>query len=277
MNNAGLIASGRDSVLVDTAATAERAGKLRAAVASTIGGPPKAVVNTHHHSDHTFGNFLFAENTVVVGHWLTRAETAATGLAIQGLWPEVDWGEISVRLPDVTFSEQLVLHAGELRVELHHLTTAHTTNDTVVWVPERKVLFAGDIVLSGVTPFCLMGSVEGSLRTIAWLRGFGAETVVCGHGPVASTAVLDENERYLRWIQRCSAGGMAAGLTPLELARELDLGEFADWLDPERLVANLHRGYAERHGSGVLGEPLDVRAVFGDMTQLNGGHPRCEA
>ena len=58
---------------------------------------------------------------------------------------------------------------------------------------------------------------------------------------------------------------------------ELDLGEFVDLLDPERLAGNLHRAFAECQGLGP-GEPIDLVAAFTDMITLNGGQPlRCMA
>ena len=74
-----------------------------------------------------------------------------------------------------------------------------------------------------------------------------------------------------------AAEGRAAGLAPLELAEQADLGRFADLTDPERLVANLHRAYAEADGTPP-GEPIDYLTAFSDMLTLNGGGPlRCLA
>ena len=54
----------------------------------------------------------------------------------------------------------------------------------VAWIPERGVLFAGDLVFNGGTPFVLMGSVAGSLAALGRVRRFGAPMIVPGHGPV---------------------------------------------------------------------------------------------
>ncbi|WP_457514921.1 MBL fold metallo-hydrolase [Streptomyces sp. TE33382] len=59
-----------------------------------------------------------------------------------------------------------------------HLGTAHTTNDTVVWLPDQRVLFTGDVVMSGATPFCLTGSVAGSISVIERLRALSPRIVV---------------------------------------------------------------------------------------------------
>jgi cyclase len=161
--------------------------------------------------------------------------------------------------------------------ELIHVGPAHTTNDVVVWLPGDRVLFAGDVVMSGVTPFKLMGSVSGALRAVDELRQLGARTIVCGHGPVAGPEVFDETVAYLRWIQALAADGAARGLSPLQAAREAGPGEFGHLIDPERAVGNLHRAYAEIEG-GELGRPLDVVKIFGEMIEYNGGVvPECLA
>jgi cyclase len=97
-------------------------------------------------------------------------------------------------------------------------------------------------------------------------------TVVCGHGPVAGSEVLDANERYLRRIADLAVEARPAGLIPQEAARQADLSDFAHLLDPERTVGNLHRAYAEL--AGVRSEqPLDPVAVMADMVAFNGGRP----
>jgi cyclase len=276
LNNAGVIVSGGESALVDTAATEARALALRDAVHRVSPGAPRTVVNTHFHGDHTFGNFVFAPQAVVVAHERTRTEMAEAGLHLTGLWPDVKWGELRLELPSLTYRDRLTLHVGEMAVELLHLGPAHTTDDTVVWLPGQRVLFTGDLVMSGVTPFCPMGSVSGSLAAIAELRKLDARTVVTGHGPVAGPELLDGAERYLRWVQTLARQGLGANLSPLELARETELGEYAELLDAERLVPNLHRAYAEALG-GVPGERMDIGALFGEMVEFHGGLPACHA
>jgi len=275
LNNAGLIVSGGRTVLVDTAATEARARALREAVLGVAGAPPRVLVNTHSHGDHTFGNFVFPE-AVVVGHERTRTEMEAVGLHLTGLWPGVCWGDLEVVLPEVTFRDRLTLHLGGTTAELLCLGPAHTAADTVVWLPGERVLFTGDLVMSGVTPFCPMGSVAGCLEAIDVLRSLGPRTVVAGHGPVAGPDVLDAAEGYLRLVRRLAREGVAAGLAPLQVAREADLGPYGDWLDAERLVPNLHRAYAEERGQAV-GDAADMPALFAEMVEFHGGVPACHA
>ncbi|WP_329063464.1 MBL fold metallo-hydrolase [Streptomyces sp. NBC_01429] len=275
LNNAGVIVADGESALVDTAATEARARQLRDAALTVAPAAPRTVVNTHFHGDHAFGNFVFPE-AVVIGHERTRTEMAEAGLHLTGLWPEVHWGELELVLPTLTYQDRMTLHVGGLRAELIHVGPAHTTNDTAVWLPERGVLFLGDLVMSGVTPFCPMGSVSGSLQAVERLRALDARTLVTGHGPVTGPEVFDVTESYLRWLQGLAEEGVSAGLTPLEVARETDLGPYAELLDSERLVPNLHRAYAEERGAAP-GVPLDIGALFGEMIQHHGRVPTCHA
>jgi cyclase len=277
LNNAGLIAGGDGcSVLVDTAATESRTRRLREAVQRVVPHGPDYVVNTHFHGDHTFGNGQFAPGAVIVAHEGTRADTQEAGLGLRGLWPDVEWGDTPLTLPSLTFTEELKLHGGELRTELLHVGPAHTANDVVAWVPERAVLFTGDVVWSGVTPYVLMGSVTGSLRALERMRALRAAVVVPGHGPVGGPELIDETEAYLHRLRQLAQDGLRRGLSPLEAAREADLGGFSGLLDSERLVGNLHRAYAELTGLAP-GARIDVAASFAEMVAFHGGLPACHA
>jgi cyclase len=277
LNNAGVVVGVREVLLVDTAATERRARSLCAAVESLDAGPVSFIVNTHFHGDHTFGNGVFEPGATIVGHEGTRQEMEQTGLALTGLWPDVEWGDVRPVLPAITYTDTLTMRLKDHKVELIHVGPAHTRNDTVVWLPEERILFAGDVVIPGCTPFTLMGTVSGSLVALDRLRALGARTIVGGHGPVAGPEALDETEAYLRWIQRVAADGARTGLTPLATARQCDLGYFAELHDPERIVGNLYRAFAEIEGA----EPavtLDVVGIFGEMIEYNGGKlPICHA
>jgi cyclase len=274
MSNAGIVVGDDGAVVIDTLATERRAAMLHATVDELCPAARRIVVNTHHHGDHIFGNHLFGPT--IIAHDRGPTEMRETGLALTRLWPDVDWGDVRVTLPTVTFTDRMALTAGGRRVELIGVAPAHTTNDVVAWLPDDRVLFAGDVALSGSTPFTLMGSISGSVVAVERLRLLAPRTIVCGHGPVAGPEVLDETIEYLRWIQDLAGVGARKGRTPLEVARDAD-GRFAHLLDPERIVGNLHRAYAEIEG-GPPARPLDVIRIFGEMVEFNEGRlPTCLA
>ncbi|MHC6629039.1 MBL fold metallo-hydrolase [Streptomyces globosus] len=272
LNNAGFVSGGGRTLLVDTAATVRRALALRDAVAAAAVPMPRTVVNTHHHGDHTYGNGVFTPEALVLGHDSARTEQLAAGHQLELIWPGTDFGAVEITPPDLTYSDRVTLHLGETEVRVIHPGVAHTTGDSIVWLPRQGVVFTGDLVFAGGTPFLAMGSLAGSLRALGMLRSLGAETVVPGHGPLTDPSAYEATERYLRFVEELAREGRARGLTPLEAAREADLGEFAAWREGERLVANLHRAYAELAGEPE-GAPLDILAVLTDMTVMNGGTP----
>ncbi|MEU2429767.1 MBL fold metallo-hydrolase [Streptomyces sp. NPDC007861] len=272
LNNAGFVSDGESTLLIDTAATERRARLLGKALLATGAPLPRTLVNTHHHGDHTYGNAVFAPGATVVGHEACRSEVLAAGHQLHLIWPETEFGDIAITAPDLTYSERLTFRAGGTEVRLIHPGVAHTTGDTVVHLPEQGIVFVGDLVFQGGTPFIPMGSLTGSLRALDLLRSLDAGIVVPGHGPVTDPSAYDATERYLRYVAELAEAGRARGLTPLEAARGAELGEFGELRESERLVANLHRAYAELEGVPG-GSPLDPVAVFGDMAVMNGGVP----
>jgi cyclase len=276
LNNAGVFAGEDGVVLIDTAFTAHRGRALRDAVSRLSDKPVRTVVNTHHHGDHTYGNFLFPDATII-GHDLCREATIATGYETQKWFPGVDWGDIRISPPTVTFADSLTVWCDDAKASLRYVGPAHTTNDVVVWVEEHGLLFAGDLVFHGGTPFVVMGSVQGIIAALEQLDGLGAEIVVPGHGAVCGPEVIGRQLDYLRFVQERAGEGFAAGIEPLELGRRTDLGEFTEWTDTERLVGNYHRAYSELQGE-ALGTPLDYDRIVDDMIAFNGGRPlRCVA
>jgi cyclase len=278
LNNTGFIVGTESVLVIDTCFTERRSRWFREAVEKTAPGKPlRTLVNTHHHGDHTHGNWVFADTATIVGHERCREEVIAAGHGTTALFPGVEWGEIRLTPPSVTFSESLTLWVDDIEVQLLYMGPAHTTNDIVGWLPERKLLFAGDLVFNGGTPFAMMGSVAGWLETIERLERLGAETIVPGHGTVCGPEALEDQRAYLSWLQDIAATGFRAGAEPLEVAREADLGPFAELLDPERIVGNLYRAYSELRDE-PRGTPLALGPVVPDIIAYNGGQPlRCLA
>ena len=284
INNTGAVVDGGEVLLIDSCSTERRTRAMLAAVEERTGGAPvRTLVNTHVHGDHTNGNSVVVDafgDVALLGHPDTRAGIEAVGiLHFDGVWDPVDWGDLRPAAPSVLVDDRKVLAVGGLTVEvIAHPGPAHTTSDLVVWVPERSVLYTGDLVFHRGTPFLLMGSISGTLASLDWLRGFGPDVaLVPGHGPVTDLHVLDVIEGYVRFVQDTAVAGRRDGLGPLEAAQAADLGPFAVLSDPERLVGNLHRAYAELDGAAP-GAPIDIVAAIGDMLTYNGGRPlRCVA
>ena len=278
INNMGFVVGADEVVAVDASSTERRTRAFLEAIRAVTTLSVQTLINTHHHGDHTNGNCLFTD-AVVVGHRNCREGVRNQEIGrLEAVFGAVDWGDLTIRPPSLVFDNRLDLYIGDRLVELHFIgTPAHTTGDVVAWLPAERVLFAGDLVFNGGTPFVLMGSVVGALDALETLRGFGAETIVPGHGPVCGPEVIDDVRGYLELVRDVAVRAHDTGLSPLDAARETDLGAYAELHDSERIVGNLHRAMAELAGA-ERGAPVDVFAAFADMITFHGGGPlRCLA
>jgi glyoxylase-like metal-dependent hydrolase (beta-lactamase superfamily II) len=277
VNNTGAVVGGSGVLLIDTTSTEARNRALLAAVDGRAGGlPVRAAVNTHHHGDHTYGNWLLPAGIPIVANRLCRDEVLRAGMAARALFPDAEYGRVELAPPNLTFERTLTLYVDDLRVELEFVGPAHTLGDVIVWLPDRRVVFTGDLVFHGGHPFLAEGCLANYPAALERVRALDATVLVPGHGPLASPEVLDTMLDYAEWLTELARDGFAAGREPLEVARRAELGRFATWNERERLVGNLARAYSELRGE-PWGSPLDLRAVARDMVELNGGPLRCIA
>lgn len=270
LNNPAFLVGKKGVTLVDTTFTEERGRNLRRAIEGVTDRPVRTLLNTHHHGDHTWGNFVFPEATII-GHRLTREVTIETGLGSRDFFPGVEWGNIEIEPAFVTFEDRINVFVDDLEVQFIFVGPAHTSNDSIAWIPSRKLLIAGDLVFSKCTPFVLQGSLTGHIRALQVLRGLGAETVIPGHGDICGPDGIEDGLAYLRFVQETGQKAWDAGATPLEAARATDLGRFDEWAEKERFAANLHRAFSELRGEPA-GAPLSPEA-FADMIAFNDGQP----
>jgi cyclase len=115
-----------------------------------------------------------------------------------------------------------------------------------------------------------MGSVRGAIDVLTnVVAPIPARTIVPGHGAPCDRQLIGTIVGYLEFVLATAEKGIAAGLSPLELARQTDLGGYAGWLDGERIVGNLHRAYTDLGAAA----DVDVIAALTDMVQYNNGEP----
>ncbi|MGI8825896.1 MAG: MBL fold metallo-hydrolase [Chloroflexota bacterium] len=194
-----LLICGRDaSVLLDTLLCPADLEPAREVVESA--GRPLFIVNSHADWDHWWGNAAFPD-APVIAHLLTRErqrrEGARTLASVRRKDPEKFAG-VALRPATIAFAGRLDLDLGDLCVELHHLP-GHTKDCIVAYIPERRLLFAGD---AAEDPIPLLN--EGWCETwagqlLAWVDR--ARTVVPAHGTVSGRDLLRSNAAYLQSLQ----------------------------------------------------------------------------
>jgi len=206
------IVIGDDAVaVIDTCTFADNARILLDAVASLTDRPIRYAVNTHHHGDHSFGNWLFRP-AAVVGHercraWLLGDSGEAHRIGLAKYLPEAEERMRSVVIdpPDVTFEERLRLHLGGVTLRLDYFGRAHTDNDIAIGVEEASVSFAGDII--GEPLVCVGGFPAEWAATLRALAAVPETVFASGHDPLVDRGYIERQAAlHEHLIEQCAAG-----------------------------------------------------------------------
>lgn len=212
-----------EALLVDTRSTYAQAREIIADLRA-LGGPRvAAVVNTHGHYDHAFGNRVFRP-APVWGHERAAVMLGPGGgqreLALTDLPRLADQlAEVELDPPDRRFADAASIAVGTRLVRLEHLGRGHTDNDIVVTVDGADVLCAGDLLEGGATP------AFGDAFPLDWpataaalaSRAGGRTVVVPGHGDCAGRAFAERQAQEFAAIAEL-ARRVAAGVLDLEAA-----------------------------------------------------------
>jgi cyclase len=279
-SNAGLVVGAGESLLVDTLFDLRLTARMLSGLAPlTRLAPITTVVNTHGNADHWFGNELLADRRIIasaaslddmhaVGPGQMRDLVAAAGTVgryTRAIFGDFRFDDITPVYPNQTFLGETDLSVGGVHVRLIDVGPAHTAGDTIVVVPHAGVVYTGDIVFAGGTPVVWRGPFAGWLAACDLILGLDAETIVPGHGPATGRHEVRRTARYLEFVYEHAAARFAAGMPPLEAARDIRLGRFGALGESERLAVNVHTVYRELD-PGL--PPLDGPALFGCMAAL---------
>ncbi len=201
--NAGVII-GRDAILVvDTLVSAREADRLIKDIKAVSSLPVKYAVNTHWHLDHAFGNCRFAERgAAVIAHdsekdkLTLHAPAALNKPQTYGMTAQ-DFAGTTVAAPVITFTDRMAVDLGGQRVELIHVAPSHSPGSILVYLPDKKILFAGDVLFTGYHAFAGEGDIDGWLKTLNYILDMDVALIIPGHGPVSSKNDVIAMKEYL--------------------------------------------------------------------------------
>ena len=263
-SNAGLISAEGTSLLVDTLFDLKLTRDMLSAMRPiTDENPIGQAFNTHGNGDHWFGNGLLPNGIPIIAS--TRAiedMRASPPAAVDALFNHVDLGpefeafakrtmrkfdfaSVTERLPTESFGTDRVLDVGDRPVRLLELGPAHTSGDSVAYVPDADVVFTGDLLFIEGTPMMWAGPVSNWLLACDRILELGATTIVPGHGPVTDASGVNDVKRYLTYVRDEARRRFDAGIDDRAAADDIDIADFRDWGDPERLAANVANLYRE--------------------------------
>jgi cyclase len=251
VSNAGLIVGDESCIAIDALFAPSMTQAFRDEIRRVTDKPVRLLINTHHHVDHTMGNALFPEATIL-SHANSRSEQERVGKGVlEWLRPNIpdlvaETGPLPLRLPDLTYQGEMSLSFEDRAIQLLHLGPAHTIGDTLVMLPDDRLLFAGDIAFFYVAPLGLEGHIGNWTNVCDAVDAMPIDRIVPGHGPVAGKAELRETREDLSIIHAQARAAFDAGQDERAARASIDLGPYAAWPESaDRLPLNLHRLYQE--------------------------------
>jgi cyclase len=202
--NVGFIVTGAGVILVDTPMIPTEAARWKEMIASVTGQPLIYVINTDHHRAHILGNQHI--NAPVIAHEAAWKEMSSYSDSF--LQRTIDLfkneSEIAAQLaglkivpPQITFSERLVLLKGTREVHLIY-AGGHTPATIIVYVPDEKVLFTGDVVVNGQHPAMGQADTKEWLGALNTIRKMKVNVLVPGHGPLCDLEATYHLSEYIR-------------------------------------------------------------------------------
>jgi glyoxylase-like metal-dependent hydrolase (beta-lactamase superfamily II) len=228
--NAGIVVGDRSTLVIDTAMGPRNGDRILREAHRLGGGRKLLLTTTHFHPEHAFGAQSFSDATYVCNaaqaeeladkgpHYIEWFSSFGPGLA------EL-LAEVELVAPDVIYEgERAALDLGSIRAELHSIGIAHTRGDQVVFLPEERILFAGDLVEDRFLPIFPDADAVGSrwLAALDRLEALGPELVVGGHGDVGGVELIARLRDYLTAVRDRVAELHAEGRTLAEIEATLE-------------------------------------------------------
>lgn len=266
--NTGVVVSDDGVLVVDAQATPVMAEDVIRHVREVSDQPIKYVVLSHYHAVRALGASAYRAQEVIASQATLEMirERGAQDMrseierfprlfrAVESI-PGLTW-------PTLTFEKRMTLWMGGLEVQIIHPGRGHTCGDTVVWLPQQRVLFSGDLVECGAAAYAGDAQLADWPKTLDALRALEPATLVPGRGPALRTPAECEQafrftQTFVTELYECARRGVAAGKSLrdvyAETRRRMD-PEFADAVIYEHCM------------------PFDVARAFDEASGIE--HPR---
>ena len=259
--NSVVITSPDGVLVFDSNGTPSAARAVIAAIKAITDQPVRYLVNSHWHWDHWYGTQAYVEaypGVQVIAHERTRQLMAGPaiefnrpGLESQlpgyltmleerlkgtpppqnptalneritlGRWFLAEKRAVRHVLPSRTYSDRLTLRLGNREIQLVHVDRAVTPGDTMVYLPQEKILLTADVLVNPIS-FALSSYPAGWIRTLEWIDALNPAMLVPGHGdPMTDESRLHATLSIFRTLRTHGATARARGLDPFAASDEV--------------------------------------------------------
>jgi cyclase len=228
--NVGFVITGKGVVLIDTPMLPRDARAWLAEIRSRTDEEILYIINTDHHRGHIVGNQHFPTARVIAHEFAwknMRSYGDSFRTRLLNLYRErmpdaaEEWRKhLEIIQPEITFTDRTILYRGDKEIHLIPLG-GHTPATTVIYLPNEKLLFAGDLVITDRPPFLSQGHTKRWLEALTYLRKLGYDVLIPGHGELTGKEATEKMSEFLRLVRRRVRSAYRAGLSKADSARSL--------------------------------------------------------
>lgn len=284
--NAGIVDLGDRTLIYDTFFTPQAAEDLRTAAETITGRSIDAVINSHFHNDHIWGNQVFSAKTKIISTEETRrlfiatkglggnddsfmvdaeANLGATRAEFQATEDEGQRRQLSlwidyyqsiviakpilhVRAPNLTFTERLTFQGTHRVAQLIAFEGGHTESDAILFLPQEGIIFMSDLLCVDHHPWLVEGNPDKFCQALDAVSDLAPKLLVPGHGPVSKADSLSVMKQYIHSLEGMARRMVEAGEAE-ELIDSIPIPEpYDDWLFASFFSDNLHSLYQRMLG-----------------------------
>jgi cyclase len=208
-DNSGFIVGTKGVLVIDAHFNGEMASQIIASVKKVTDLPIEYLINLNAFGDHVFGNYAFPNSTKIISHEKTLSFLKANSLKerkkIISVTVEGDmtiFDEVEDRLPEITFSEKLEIDIGKKIVELHYFGPGMSPSDTVLYLPDSKIAWTGNLVFGkGSIPWARSEKISDYLETMKKFEStIKPNILISGHGKIADKTIVTKYISYLEEV-----------------------------------------------------------------------------
>ena len=248
MINSTVIIGAKGVILVDSGGSAEVGRHIASAVRRISAKPVTHIVNTHHHGDHYLGNVAFP-GAVLISSEECRKLVLETGAD----WLRLMEHDVGHPLPDTKpLPAEVTSPPGRTEVRVQGVRVvlwvpagSHTAGDLMVYLPDDRVLIAGDVLVNGVVPTLQDGSPKNWIRTLLEIEAVDAAHFVPGHGSLMKREDVAAMRSAMARFQAEVKRAFKSGKREYEARRSLDLSAWEKLERPYVIGRNINRAWLE--------------------------------
>ncbi len=232
MANSCYIKAKDSYILIDTGANYNFAKQAYEAMQKIEDLKVSTIIITHEHDDHWMGNSFYKDrfnSTIYAPKSINENYNENSKPRIFEILDKNEMENTKVIKADFVVSDEKVINISDKTIKIIPTKlTAHTKDDLIVYLPDEKVIFTGDIIMNQRVTSNRDGSVIGTLKAIDLINSYDWNTLIAGHGTITDKKATDFTTKYFTLLKTRVLEAIEAGITADEISKVVTMDDFKD-------------------------------------------------